>query len=222
MNNQYLKFFLENEDHQMGSWFQCKNQSCTTPLGKGIYSLDDFTDWGGKCMTCGEKLGFFTHRGHAVKKWAWAIPTEAAIREMVKYTPLIEIGAGSGYWAKLVEEEGGQVLCFDQYEPIQNKNYTFIRQYHDVSLGGPEVLPDFPRHTLFLCWPPYHSSLASDCLKKYPGKTLIFVGEGWGGCTGDDEFFEILEKDWEQKEIDIQIPQWWGMHDYFNIYRRIK
>ena len=77
----------------------------------------------------------------------------------------------------------------------------------------------FPERTLFLCWPPYRGAMASKSLEFYAGKTVIYVGEGHGGCTGDDKFHRMLECGWEEVE-EVEIPQWDGIHDRMWVYRR--
>jgi hypothetical protein len=43
----------------------------------------------------------------------------------------------------------------------------------------------------------------------YKGKRVIYIGEGRGGGTGDDQMHRILDKDWT--EVDSGEPvQWWG------------
>lgn len=77
---------------------------------------------------------------------------------------------------------------------------------------------DAPR-TLLLCWPPYDSKMASQCLRAFQGDSVAYVGEHEGGCCADDAFFKALEKGWENvREVDL--PQWPGMHDYLSIWRR--
>ena len=60
--------------------------------------------------------------------------------------------------------------------------------------------------------------MAYRALLVYKGDILIYIGE-FGGCCADEEFFELLEKDWENIE-KFDIPQWHGMHDRLAIYRR--
>ena len=46
--------------------------------------------------------------------YAWAIPNNLALRIIQHYGPVIEIGAGKGYWARLlVDSFGVDILCFD-------------------------------------------------------------------------------------------------------------
>ena len=45
---------------------------------------------------------------------------------------------------------------------------------------------------------------------------MIFIGEGYGGCTASDEFFDnIVEiEDETFSEAIKEYKQWWGIHDY--------
>jgi hypothetical protein len=170
-------------------------------------------------------------RRECVKMYAWAIPTEDAIKRIVECGPIVEIGAGSGYWANLITHFGGDVLAYDKYKPEKNKNYSFECGWFDVQKGGPEKATEHSDRALFLCWPPYAEPFASECLAAYKGNTVIFVGEGWGGCTGDDAFFKTLGDDvWDddydqskaewEKVCEMNIPQWSGIHDYLMIFKR--
>lgn len=163
------------------------------------------------------------------QKYSWAVPDERAIEILAQYSPLVEIGAGTGYWARLVKDQGGQVFAFDSrfnYSPEDYRNIfgpdSPTRPYHPITPGGPEDAGKYPDCTLFLCWPPYAESMAADALKAHwraGGKRIIYIGEGRGGCTGDDTFHRLLEKCYN--EIDYYyIPQWWGMHDSLHVYER--
>lgn len=147
--------------------------------------------------------------------FSWAIPNGEAIEELVKHSPIIEIAAGRGYWAKLVKNAGGKIRCFDSLE--DNPNLEL--QWTPVEQGSFSQVCNRPDHTLFMCWPPYDNPLAFNTLKLYEGKTFIYVGEGEGGCNGDDEFHQLLDRDWKETKT-IEIPQWWGIHDYMVVYNR--
>ena len=42
--------------------------------------------------------------------------------------------------------------------------------------------------------------MAARCLEHYTGQRLIYIGEGDGGCTADDQFHQMLEEHWEEVE----------------------
>jgi len=61
--------------------------------------------------------------------------------------------------------------------------------------------------------------MAYETLKAFKGNKIIFVGEGKGGCTGCDNFFQELEKNWTETDY-ISIPHWLGMHDSLMFFVR--
>jgi hypothetical protein len=162
-------------------------------------------------------------REEIVKNYAWAIPNAEAILELVNSGPVIEIGAGTGYWAHLVRDAGGVIYAYDRAFGKDNE-FTLGSVWTVVLPGGPEQIKEWQfkdtttEFTLFLCWPPYATSMALDSLREYTGKKLIYVGEQWG-CTGDEAFQEELDKNWNL-DYTIEIPVWWGVHDAMYVYSR--
>lgn len=165
-------------------------------------------------------LNRYNTRHNLASQYAWAIPNEEAIETLVKYSPIVEIGAGTGYWASLVREAGGVIFPFDSAPPHKGTNaFRHKVEFMAVLEGSVEVLDRFRDFTLFLCWPPYNESLAYNALKRFKGKYLIYVGEGAYGCNGTNEFFDELKENWKEIKT-VRIPQWDGIHDYFEIYER--
>ena len=58
---------------------------------------------------------YFFHelRDELVKKYAWAVPTEASIEAIAALGPIVEVGAGTGYWAWLLRQVGATVEAYD-------------------------------------------------------------------------------------------------------------
>lgn len=165
-------------------------------------------------------------RGELCSKYSWAIPDKEAIYALAKLSPILELGAGTGYWASLLDEVGAEVLAFDKYPPALSEGNHYHpqgKQWFPVQEGGPEVASKYPDHTLFLCWPPYADPFATEATKAFMaagGKRLVYVGEGNYGCTGDDAFHELLRESWNQEKY-VALPTWEGIHDGMMIYRRI-
>ena len=173
-------------------------------------------------------------RESLVHMFSWAIPDSKALSLIAEVGPLIEIGAGKGYWAHLLSKQGVDIKAFDSHVP-----YAFAHSWHEnlgdvlkslqayfplenwfpVQEGNSNAIKENPDRTLFLCWPPYDDSMAANCLDAYKGKTLIMVGEGEGGCTGDDEFWLKITEGW-QRTLRYSIPTWPGIHDQLSIYSR--
>lgn len=92
--------------------------------------------------------------------------------------------------------------------------------FFPVQEGSVEKLAEHRNRALLLCWPPHGTSLAHDALKAFPGDTLFFIGEGDGGCTGDDDFFRLLYEEWEEIDTCPSHISWSGIRDYLTLYRR--
>lgn len=158
-------------------------------------------------------------RRDLIKQYAFAIPCEEALRALRALGPIVEMGAGSGYWAYLLRKRGCDVQAYDKRPSLHENEYAFTKQWTGVIKGRPGKLKKRADRALFLCWPSYATAFASTCLARYTGDTVAYIGEGWGGCTGDDAFHEALNEYWsEVRKVDL--PQWDGVHDDLYIYRR--
>lgn len=153
-------------------------------------------------------------RREYIRDYSWAIPCVSAIETIRKYAPLIEIGAGGGYWGQLISQDGTEVVLVDNGAAKIQKRWC-----ETILSGDAGILKFYPKHTLFLCWPPYNSSMARECLEQYQGDYFIHVGEADGGCTADDHFFDLLQKNFLVVET-VNIPTWPLMHDKLWVYRR--
>ena len=161
----------------------------------------------------------FTERTRLTALYAWAVPTAEAVRALVRLSPLVEVGAGTGYWASLVRAAGGVVHPFDCDPPTSGVNHWGHREeYVPVLRGGPEVLAGFDEAcALFLCWPPYDTTMALDCLRAFRGTRVAYVGED-RGCCATEEFFDEFDT-WPLVRR-VKIPQHAGIHDEMVVRRR--
>lgn len=168
----------------------------------------------------GTLLSPWTVRDVLRKQYSFAVPCDEALDTLASLGPVVEMGAGSGYWAYLLRKRGVDVQAYDK-SPGKKNPYEFTKRWTGVVHGLPGKLKKRADRTLFLSWPDYNTSFASRCLEHYRGDTVVYIGEGWGGCTGDDAFHQMLERDWTEAK-EIRIPQWDGLHDSFVVYKRGK
>lgn len=156
-----------------------------------------------------------------VRRYAFAIPNCAALQVLARHAPLIELGAGTGYWTYLLRRRGVDCLAFDLAPPDRTANpHRFgAHTWTAVQQGGIESLSAHPQRALFLCWPPLQDPFADRALAAYPGSTLVYIGEEQGGRTADDAFFARLRTAW--RAVDhAALPTWPGMRDALTVYRR--
>ena len=186
----------------------------------------------------GGKQGRFpTMREDLTWRYAWAITDPRSLAFVAGAAPpegLVEVGAGTGYWAWQLAQLGVTTLAFDRDPPHERPNHFHAPRrrgeargpndhrrpvFYPVAEGGPEVVAGDDGRALFLCWPPYDAPLAADALAAYDGTRVIYVGEGEGGCTGDDRFHAMLHTRWDEVAT-WQPVQFWGIHDWITVYER--
>eukprot|EP01062_Namystynia_karyoxenos_P040606 TRINITY_DN29596_c0_g1_i1.p1 TRINITY_DN29596_c0_g1~~TRINITY_DN29596_c0_g1_i1.p1 ORF type:complete len:881 (+),score=262.12 TRINITY_DN29596_c0_g1_i1:68-2710(+) len=140
-------------------------------------------------------LNEVTHESLQLRReWAWSVPTEAALGELARQAPLLEVGAGSGYWATILRGRGVDVVALDSSEdwrpalnplPGEGARAECRPRSDVVQRGGPEAVGEHGAgRALVLMWPDFsgHGTFAAECLRRYEGSTLVLVGE-WRGCT---------------------------------------
>ena len=156
-------------------------------------------------------------RGALVKKYAWAIPSDKAIFAIAQHSPIVDVGAGKGYWAHLLDQAGASVHAFDvaHRQKAHGKNGTWF----PVEIVKEEDIIVPEESTLMLCWPPRGTPMAFDHLSRYAGNTVVYVGEPKDGITADKTFHHLLDKEWICIEI-IDIPSYWGLRDFVAIFHR--
>jgi hypothetical protein len=158
-----------------------------------------------------DHVDLLRRREELVEKYAWGIPNEAAIKRIAEYEPILEVGAGSGYWAHLLRQLDVDVLATDLEAPVEPQWSPVWRA------DAQSVVPDYPDRTLLLVWPSYGETWAAEALGAYQGDTCIYVGEGRGGCTADDRFHQMLHEEWSLAET-VAIPQYLCLHDRLEVW----
>lgn len=158
-------------------------------------------------------------RRELVRTFAWSIPSPADVlwmRDILGGRSVVEIGAGSGYWAWQLRQLDIDVVAVDSGDWI----HDWETQWSPVEKGDTSVARSHPARALMLIWPPYDSPMAATALDFYEGDFVIYAGEGESGCTGDDTFHEALERSWEQVSVAPLHPTFDGIHCRLTAYRR--
>lgn len=143
--------------------------------------------------------------------YSWAVPTEQAIDTIARITGrVVEVGAGSGYWAWLMAQRGIDVIAFDAAPPAV--------AWHPVWQGDERVAFAHGDRTLFLCWPPFGTEMAANALAAFTGDHVVYVGE-WLSGSANPRFFALLASGFEEV-ASVPLPQWSMRSDRLSIHRR--
>lgn len=151
---------------------------------------------------------------------SWHIPSQGLVDKLLEITPCLSVGAGLGYTEKLAADRGCDIIATD-IEPSQNNNWCKGNLHCEVEkIGALEAVKKYSDRNVFMAWPPYDHPMAHQVVEAIlPGKFLLYVGEGWGGCTGNDDFFSYLSENFTRID-DILIPRWSGIYDEAVLYRK--
>lgn len=151
-------------------------------------------------------------------RYAWAIPSDEAIKAIADFAPrIVEIGAGSGYWAHLLSAAGANVAALDDWSWGRPRHLWF-----PVAPGGEGALAFSAGRSLLIVWPPrageVGQDMAANALRTWRGDRLVYVGEVLRGHA-TPEFFAALARDFHLVE-KIAIPQWWNRSDAVYLLER--
>jgi hypothetical protein len=165
----------------------------------------------------------YPDREELTKKYSWTVTDPDSV-EFVRYWSLvdgvIDPMAGTGYWAYLLRQVKVDIVCYDA-RPGDNPWHGSQHELHVPvkKLRAITSVPRYPDRTLLLAWPPYDDPAGSRSLSVYRGERVIYMGEGMGGCTGNDMMHRRLDRDF--KLIDEHTPVTWeGLHDRITVYQR--
>ncbi len=161
----------------------------------------------------GNVLDLPSRRRELAALFAWAIPGDGALAVLARYGPLLECGAGTGYWAALLRARGADIVACDlapghkPWTPVRRADsITAVRRHRD--------------RALFLCWPPHDDDSASyAALRAYRGDVFCYAGGGPDGPTGTVRFHRELTLNWHPVE-QAALPNWPGLRDRLVVYRR--
>ena len=158
---------------------------------------------------------------------------------------VVEVGAGTGYWARQLADRGVAVVAFDVAPPPDPSNHFFAgaEPWHPVVEGDQNVGAAHADRTLLLVWPT-RESWPTQALRVYAaagGSRVVYVGEGPGGRMGDDQLHASLglvegclacayripdvscvcdvAREWRLRRA-VALPQWGGYHDDLYLFER--
>jgi hypothetical protein len=172
-----------------------------------------------------QMLDLGERRRELASMFSWAIPTEQALAALAKHAPVVECGAGLGYWSALLRARGIDAVAYDLSPPGgEAKNEYHARERQPwIEVQPASSVAAARRHrerALFLCWPPYDDDASSyAALRAYRGEIAIHVGERDEGATGSVRFHRELRLNWTLIE-EVDLPHWPDLRDRLMVYRR--
>jgi hypothetical protein len=119
------------------------------------------------------------YRLQLANRYSYVLPQPHLIALLAHYSPLVELGAGTGYWAYLLRLAGADVVAYDQAplgKDLDNRYHADVLPWTEVLEGDVNAVVAHPNRALFLCWPPMFSALW-ESLEYYAGNLVIYIGD---------------------------------------------
>ena len=156
----------------------------------------------------------------------YAIEMLDALAILLKNKKVIEAGAGTGFLSKQLKNRNIQIEPVDIGDWYENNGFTEPYFCHIHKENAVHYIENNWHDAVVMSWPNIGSPFAYTVAKAM-GKDsiLVFQGEGKYGCTGDDQFFEYLDNEFqicdeETKLLNKYHVQFYGLHDRWMVFRK--
>ena len=150
--------------------------------------------------------------------YGWNYPTKKSLNVIIKHTKdksILEIGSGLGLWTRLLFNSGINITAVDNLS-WKNNNYKF---HEPIKIDALDAVKKYKTNVLLMSYPEI-GGFCNSIMSYFKGDILVYIGEVDSGMSCDDNFFEMLNKEWKVLE-KVDIEHWDGIHDEVIIYRRI-
>ena len=173
--------------------------------------------------------GAYTNwREKYVQNFGFVLYSKDWIKPLSKWIgdrPCLEIMAGSGMLSYFLSLYGVKIRATDNFS-WKNTSWFIKNEFSVENLDCIEAIRKYGRDVKFvICSWPYMDNNAFLCLQEMrkvnPKCRMIYIGEGMGGCTANDNFFETAEYI-DLNTFDKAVSKysiWEGIHDNIFLFK---
>ena len=196
-------------------WLKKNNPNFQKPLKS---SRDE---WHTRMLGC--TIAHEATRTAYINSFGFSVPTAEMISAIAAHSPILEVGAGTGYTSKLLMDAGADVIATDSMEDDRWQ----VREWYPMDLHVEieqidmvDAVRKYPDRNVLISWP-RKGCRPSIMLDVMTCEYLFYVGENHeveDGVTADDAFHAKLYSMFDVQEMDIL--NWYEIHDKLYICRR--
>lgn len=166
-------------------------------------------------------------RNYAIQYMGFALITKKFVRDLSKYigdNKCLEIMSGQGCLSKSLRDEGIDIIATDNYSWDGRIDMSDL--WTDIEkIDCLDAIRKYGKDVSYIIcsWIPYENPIGYEALKLMnevnSNCRMIVIGEGYGGCTADDLFFENLEEIEINEEFTRNFRSWNCIHDYVSVIK---
>jgi hypothetical protein len=143
-----------------------------------------------------------------VRNWGFSIPCAEAVAALRRLGPIVEVGAGTGYWTALLQGAGHDVIATDLVAGTSPYGFAVARHTDVEQLAALDAVRKYPDRDLFCSWPSEGEPWLAEAIGAMAaGRRLALILDDRGTMTGDEE--------------TVAIPQFPGVCDRLHLYQRL-
>jgi len=162
---------------------------------------------------------FIKQMGFSLMSLDWIIP----LSKWIGSRKCLEVMSGTGSLSFALQQQGINIMATDDFSWTGEDNWNQSKNYW-TNIEGIDAIEAVKKYgkdvnVIIMSWP-YMDDIAHKVLQEMREVnsfcTMIFIGEGYGGCTASDEFFDNIVEIEDESFNDAvkEYKQWWGIHDY--------
>lgn len=159
-------------------------------------------------------------QGYPLVTWDWIDILVSFIGE----SKCLEIMSGLGTISYALRQKNIDVICTDDCswdDRWDDNKWTDVERKDAI-----EAIKEYGTSVdyIIMSWA-YMDDTAYRCLQTMretnPNCKMIVIGEGYGGCTADDDYFENIEviENTMVHKMNDNYQNWMGIHDYIELVK---
>ena len=163
-----------------------------------------------------------------IRWFGYSIPCLEAVEALKRHfagSRVVDAGAGTGYWSAIMRRyipDAVVVACDNRFGKFKRRFRRPTEQVFGIApvrvRNADAVRMIRPDTHVFMSWPMYQSDFGYKVVRAIsPGRRLVLISEGEGGCCGNDKMFDHIEAKYGELE-DVIIPQFDGIHDRMQVF----
>ena len=159
----------------------------------------------------------FSMRIEHIHTFGFGHLTSDIVETLKELGPLVEVGAGSGYWTAELQDAGIDIIATNPNEFSYSDSWR--EEWCEIErISALSAVEKYPERNVLMVWP-CMDDWGADVLNSVKNQTVIYIGESQNGCTASDKFFDIIDAEF-QVEIH-SIRSLTGVYDNMYVLNRV-
>ncbi len=154
-----------------------------------------------------------------IKNFGYSVPCAEALEYLRTLEPILEVGAGTGFWSLIMKKMGMDVWTTDLN--VGQVDYSFSGGLHsiDQQVDAATAVRSNPYMNVFCSWPSYDEDWLTEAAEAMESDVRLAVV--LEECCANDRFRQVVYSEFEEIETGIHMPQFRGLHDQFRVWRKL-